>query len=327
VIVSHFEIRSQQLTPVSVDPLAGVVGRCVVTGYHLSVTNLDTRDITFRIVFRASSTADPSRALDGLLFRVNAGSRHLRSDNVAAVLGPSDQFGDAYRRTFTVRRLETVHVSLEPDVSGVGIAGQPAPMREARGMVSMTATPLPGYFTEAGRYVPSQSLPGPVQVLLHAELRTTYLPGDYRRTTHGNDAAVPVADLDVEHATSTLTLSTGKALNFVNPEDIDSGFDLEIADLDLVLREPRLVTPRSPGEFALQAAIFLGELAVREGKLDVFERLLEKLRIAARVTPMWRPDPQPPGDEAERGNGQAPEHPIGGESPRQPDAPPPVPET
>lgn len=288
--VSTFEILFKPLTPSGGSTAVAAVGRRVLTGYFLTVVNREAVDLTYRIEYHVTTpiTPDPNRTLDGVLFIVDAGTGGGTSDNVFAVLGPADRVGHVYRRTFRVRAGKAASVTLVPNVTAPGLFNQPAPTIEARGWVSLHLPGLPDRFERSGtppriRFVRG----GPqsatdVTVLLNAELRSTYLPNDFRPTGIGS-AGIP-SELDFDQTAATLMLASGMGRNTLQPEP---GLPLLFDRLQLdALPMPDLSLPqRLPAERLLDAAAVIGELAQRPGELAEFERFLGEVGIAARVGP------------------------------------------
>jgi hypothetical protein len=233
--VSTFELLYRPLTP----PLpgnTGAIARRVLQGYFLTVSNLDPMNgFRFRIVFRISlpQPADPSRTLaNNALF-------------ISDVAGPGNTFrtsltnapsgSNRFTTEFEVPAGATALVVLLPDITAPGFFTTGPENIEIRGNVALELPcEVPGN-AQPGRLTRTRPQAGaPARVLLHAELRATYLPEGW--------PAMRREDLDFDQTATTLTLASGKGANeiasqsacpFVVPErDIPDRIDPDRFDPD-----------------------------------------------------------------------------------------------
>jgi hypothetical protein len=204
--VSTFELLYRPLTP----PLPGntdAIARRVLQGYFLTVSNLDqTNGFRFRIAFRISlpQPPDPSRTLaNGALF-------------ISDVAGPGNTFrtsldndpagSNRFTGVFEVPAGATALVVLLPNITAPGFFSSGPEDIEIRGNVALE---LPCELPDDApprritRTRPQAGAPAPV--LLHAELRATYLPEAF--------PATGTQDLDFDQSATTLTLASGKGAN------------------------------------------------------------------------------------------------------------------
>jgi hypothetical protein len=197
--VSTFEVLVKPIAPRMVGnaPL-NAVARRVVQGYFLTITNLESVDLTFRLEFRISTPnpADPDRTLFNnvdLVFDI-AGA-----NNVIPLSGnaTSSTFGGSFR----LPAGQTASVQLLPKPN---LFGQVDPDFEVRGYVVLRLPALrgnPGFFFEP-------QTAAPAKVLLSPEVRGTFLPNNFPAVLTG----------DFDQISYALAIASGKALNEVAPE-------------------------------------------------------------------------------------------------------------
>ncbi len=202
--LSTFELLVKRIAP---PPAPASVARRVVQGYFLTLTNLESRDLTFRVRFnisRPNPAGDPDRTLFDnvdLIYDI-AGANDLipLTGNAASTV-----FGGSFR----VPARQTASVQLLPKQSLFGAAN---PDFEVRGFVTLRLPRLRGM---------AQS-PTPAKVLLNAEVRGTFLPNGFPDGT--------LEDLD--QINYSLTLASGKALNEI--ESDPPFFPITLSDSILV---------------------------------------------------------------------------------------------
>jgi hypothetical protein len=197
--ISTFELLVKPIAPRQMgNPAQEAVARRVVQGYFLTITNLESLDLTFRLDFRISTPnpADPDRTLFNnadLIFDI-AGA-----NNLIPLAGDADsnRFGGSFR----LPAGQTASVQLLPKQ---GLLSFPNPDFEVRGYVVLR---LPALRRNFGFLFEPQTA-SPAKVLISAEIRGTFLPNDF--------PAVPAGDFDqINYA---LPIASGKALNEVAPE-------------------------------------------------------------------------------------------------------------
>lgn len=187
--LSTFELLVKRIAP---PPAPASVARRVVQGYFLTLTNLESRDLTFRIRFNISrpNPADPDRTLFDnaeLIYDIAGANDPIPLSGNAA----STVFGGSFR----VPARQTASVQLLPKQS-LFVAENPD--FEVRGFVSLRLPRLRGIAQSAT----------PVKVLLNAEVRGTFLPNGFPDG--------PLEDLD--QINYSLTLASGKALNEIESD-------------------------------------------------------------------------------------------------------------
>jgi hypothetical protein len=187
--ISTFELLVKRIAPA---PAPQDVARRVVQGYFLTITNLESKDLTFRIQFNISkpNPADPDRTLfkNADLFFDIAGANNpiLLSGNAN-----STTFGGS----FMLPARQTATVQLLPNIS---LFAEQNPDFEVRGFVTLR---LPQIKREP------QST-APVRVLLNPEIRGTFLPNGFP----GGNAG------DFDQINYPLTVASGKGLNEIIPD-------------------------------------------------------------------------------------------------------------
>jgi hypothetical protein len=188
--LSTFELLVKRIAP---PPAPVSVARRVVQGYFLTLTNLESRDLTFRLRFnisRPNPAGDPDRTLFDkvdLVYDIAGLNQPIPLSGTAA----STVFGGSFR----VPARQTASVQLLPKQTLFGAAN---PNFEVRGFVSLRLPRLRGL---------AQSTT-PVKVLLNAEVRGTFLPNGFPDG--------PLDDLD--QINYSLALASGKALNDIESD-------------------------------------------------------------------------------------------------------------
>ncbi len=208
--VSTFELLVKRIAPKSALPLPEqAVARRVVQGYFLTISNLETKDLRYRLEFKISLPDNPaqpdagSRVLEGntaLIYDIAGNNTFLSLTRVGTT-------GRYVSQEFTVPAQKTISVELLPDVAK--FAMQAEPLLEVRGFVSLF---LPRDFsgsTLVEKIFGKPQSAQPVNVLLNAEIRGTFLPNDY--PDNPNSA-------DFDQINYSLSLASGKALNQI-PSD------------------------------------------------------------------------------------------------------------
>ncbi|NJL65290.1 MAG: hypothetical protein HC903_30270 [Methylacidiphilales bacterium] len=216
--ISTFELLVKRIAPVPPAPVD--VARRVVQGYFLTITNLESRDLTFRIRFNISrpNPVDSDRTLFNnvdLLFDI-AGANNVipLSGNVNSTV---------FAGSFLLPARQTASVQLLPKI---GLFSAANPDFEVRGFVTLTLPRIQGQ---------AQSVT-PVRVLLNPEIRGTFLPNNFPGGTGG----------DFDQINYPLVVATGKALN-----EIPSDFPILI---------PPIIPPEILQPLAPETAIALEDL-------------------------------------------------------------------
>jgi hypothetical protein len=190
--ISTFELLVKRIAP---PPAPQNVARRVVQGYFLTITNLESNDLTFRIAFNISKP-NPAGDPDRTLFK-NAG---LFFD-IAGANNPVPLSGGANSTTFGGSFLlpakQTASVELLPNQS---LFADVNPDFEVRGYVTLR---LPRIGRQPQSVVP-------VKVLLNPEIRGTFLPNGFP------DGATE----DFDQINYPLTVASGKGLNEIAPDPL-----------------------------------------------------------------------------------------------------------
>lgn len=259
--ISTFELLVKPIAPrILGNPAITAVARRVVQGYFLTISNLDSKDLTFRLEFiqSAPNPIDPDRTLlnnADLLFDI-AGA----NNSIALTALPANRF----RGSFRLPAGQTASVQLLPRLTPALLA-LPEPDLEIRGYVKLTLPalrfPVPTLPTlptvptlpTAPLFTVPQS-DAPVKVLLNPEVRGTFLPNNFPTATSG----------DFDQINYPLAIASGKGLNEIMPE----------------LGGPIIIPPISP--IALEAA----RTALQESRFaeaDNSEKSQELVELMAQL--------------------------------------------
>ncbi|KAM3101141.1 hypothetical protein ACKFKF_09185 [Phormidesmis sp. 146-12] len=208
--VSTLELLVKRIAPkMALPPAAQSVARRVVQGYFLTISNLEAKDLRYRLEFRISLPDSPAdmdavdRILEGNTFLIY----DIAGFNNILTLNRIGMTGRYVSQEFIIPAQKTASVELLPDVTK--FASLPDPQLEIRGYVSLS---LPRDFsgsTPFEKLIGKPQLPQPAKVLLNAEIRGTFLPNDF--PSNPNSA-------DFDQINYSLTLASGKALNLVPSE-------------------------------------------------------------------------------------------------------------
>ncbi|MBE9010860.1 hypothetical protein IQ250_11645 [Pseudanabaenaceae cyanobacterium LEGE 13415] len=217
--VSTFELLVKRIAPrMALPPVQQPVARRVVQGYFLTVSNLESIDLRYRLEFRISLPDNPTQtdAMTRLLEGNTALIIDIAGANSVLSLTRVGTSGRYISQEFVIPAQKTASIQLLPDVAR--FASQDNPMLEIRGFVSLL---LPRVFGGSAieNVLGRPQSPRPVRVLLNAEVRGTFLPNDF--------PANP-ASTDFDQINYSLALASGRALNELSSEP------------------PRIVVPGSP---------------------------------------------------------------------------------
>jgi hypothetical protein len=267
--LSTFELLVKPIAP-RVNPALEAVARRAVQGYFLTLTNLDSKDITFRLTFVISqpNPADPDRTLFNnadLIYDI-AGA------NMSAPLS-----GGALSTSFSgfvrIPAKQTASVQLLPRLTPELLA-LAEPDLEVRGYVNLT---VPALFKSISQgFVPQSD--APVPVLLNPETRGTFLPNGYPADLSG----------DFDQINYGMAIASGKALNQLMP---DPGRPILIPPVLSNVLERLQTSAPFPVISEDDVAQLTEELVLRMAQLDrspenlqSFSDLLSKLDIPLRVS-------------------------------------------
>lgn len=207
--VSTFELLVKRIAPrMALPPAQQPVARRVVQGYFLTVSNLESIDLRYRLDFRISLPDNPTQA--DAMTRLLEGNTVLIIDiagaNAPLSLTRIGTSGRYVSQEFVIPAQKTASIQLLPDVAR--FAAQDNPMLEIRGFVSLL---LPRVFggTPIENILGRPQSPRPVRVLLNAEVRGTFLPNDFPSNP---------ASADFDQINYSLSLASGRALNELTSE-------------------------------------------------------------------------------------------------------------
>jgi hypothetical protein len=272
--LSTFELLVKAIAPPlplgnPAGPAVAAVARRVVQGYFLTISNLEDKDLTFKLEFVISkpNPVDPNRSLFKNAF--------VAVDIAGANAGPTLLGGPAATSFTTFFRLpaqQTASVELLPILT-LAVLSNPTPLLEVRGYVKLT---LPALFQGIGQgFVPQSATP--VKVLVNPEIRGTFLPNTYPTTLTG----------DFDQINYPLEVASGKGLNEVVPEP---GKPIIIGPIlpDIVERlKAQIPSGLTEGVALEQAEELVGLMAQLDfspENLRSFSDLLSKLEIPLQVS-------------------------------------------
>lgn len=199
--LSTFELLVKRIAPITdpvADPVTAAVARRFVQGYFLTMSNLESIDLTYQLEFFISRSV-PVDADRSLFDRADA-IYDLAGANLGLFL-----YGDAntirFRTSFTIPARQTASIQLLPKPA---LFAADVPKLEVRGF---TVLSLPTLLDLNSFSFKAQSNK-PVRVLLNPEMRGTFLPNNYPA----------VLDGDFDQISYPLALASGKGLNAIDPE-------------------------------------------------------------------------------------------------------------
>jgi hypothetical protein len=162
--VSHFELVYKPQSPV---PPADTV----LQGYFLKISNLEDRELSFRLDFVTSPITNPDRSLFGntVVFVDTPGSNN--NSGIFSLTGANDAKSFRLNRFVVVPAHGTALVAVLPsDPFAMPGAPPPLPNFECRGYVRLT---LPALFRN--RFFSAAQSTDPVKVMVTPQHRATYL--------------------------------------------------------------------------------------------------------------------------------------------------------
>ena len=211
--ISTFEILAKPIAPVGGNLSA--VGRRIVQGYFLTISNLEAFSVVYRIDFTISlpASADPNKILlDNAVLLVDFEGPNTEVP-LTQVLGQPE----VYRGFFTIPAHKTASVQLLPKLPDVLTPG----LLEVRGYVSLS---------RAVFGLPPESFP-PVKVLLNPEIRGTFLPNNF--------PSGATTELDFDQINYTLAIASGKGLNEIPNVTGSASFTLDVPTIEPILEQLR----------------------------------------------------------------------------------------
>lgn len=240
----------------------------------LSISNLEDKDLRYRLEFRISLPDNPSetdaatRVLEGNTFLIY----DIAGQNNPLTLSRIGTTGRYVSQEFVIPAQKTASVELLPDVAK--FAELPDPLLEIRGYVSLF---LPRDFSGpaiSDKIVGKPQSQQPVNVLLNAEVRGTFLPNDF--PANPNSA-------DFDQINYSLALATGKALNQLPSDPPRILFPGSSVGIELM---PGAVNATAGAVSEADLAKLLNEMAANGngGSLEALNRSLAEMNLPVKMT-------------------------------------------
>ncbi|NDJ20721.1 hypothetical protein GS682_03495 [Nostoc sp. B(2019)] len=257
--ITTFELLVKRIAP---PPAPANLARRVVQGYFLTITNLESKDLTFRVRFNISrpNPIDPDRTLFNnvdLLYDIAGANIPLPlSGGVNSTV-----FGGS----FVLPARQTASLQLLPKI---GLFAAANPDFEVRGYVTLRLPRIGGQ--------PQSDTP--VKVLINPEIRGTFLPNGF-----------PGGSIeDVDQINYPLAIASGKALNEI-ASDPPLVF---VPGLPPILTSPvsseieSLLLDADELEKSQSLVELMAQLDKDPQNLEKLSDLLSKSNIPIRVSPM-----------------------------------------
>jgi len=266
--ISTFELLVKRIAP---PPAPANVARRVVQGYFLTISNLEAKDLTFRITFNISkpNPADPDRTLFNNVGTPEGGFNNLLYDiagenKVIPLSGNANS--TIFGASFVLPARQTASLQLLPKTD---LFVQANPDFEVRGFVSLRLPRIKG----------AAQSDKPVKVLINPEIRGTFLPNGF--------PGGAIEDLD--QINYPLAIASGKALNEI-PSDIRIIFPTPIpAEIIGTLQSSEIETFLLDAEDTDKSQSLVNLMAQLDRDPKNLENLsdtLSKLNIPVRVLPV-----------------------------------------
>lgn len=268
--ISTFELLVKPIAPrITGNAAITAVARRVVQGYFLTISNLESKPLTYRLDFFQSTPnpPDPDRTLLNnvdLLIDIAGANTPI----------PLTQSGNRFSGSFRLPAKQTATVQLLPRLTPE-VLTNPEPDLEIRGFVVLRLPALrkPGVplSTEA------QSA-APVKVLLNPEIRGTFLPNTFPASDSG----------DFDQINYPLAIATGKGLNEVKPDPggpiiVGPVLSDVIESIDRIQVEPQFADADTLEK--IQGLVeLMSQLDASPENLQSVSDLLSKLEIPIQVT-------------------------------------------
>ena len=273
--ISTFELLTKPIAPVAGNISA--VGRRIVQGYFLTISNLERFEVEYRIQFtiRKPNPADPNRVLVGnaLIFLDSA------SNNFPVTLIKDADQGQTenYRANFKIPGRNTASFQLLPNLEKV----LPASLLEVRGFVSLF------------RRRPNAAAVLPVKVLLNPEIRGTFLPKGFPPPLIPPPPADADTKFDFDQINYTLAIASGKGFNEIPPGPVEQVklppnlvspiFQPLLEELNNGTLDLASLEAENP-EKAKMLVQLLAELDASEVNLSELNTVMERLEIPVRMS-------------------------------------------
>jgi len=282
--ISTFELLAKPIAPVAGTPLS-TVGRKIVQGYFLTISNLESFQVQYRIEFtirKPNNPADSNRILrnDNVVNAVIFLDSAFNNQSITLIKDPDEGQTEKYHANFTIAGRNTASFQLLPNLPDVLT---PVPrLLEVRGFVSLF------------RRRPNSAAVPPVRVLLNPEIRGTFLPRNFPPPPNVPLPSDADSKFDFDQINYTLAIASGKALNVIpaGPDETAFGIptnlvspifqplleELNNGTLDLASLEAE-----NP-EKARMLVQLLAELDASEVNLSELNTVMERLDIPVRMS-------------------------------------------
>ena len=278
--ISTFELLAKPIAPVPGLP-ANIrpVARKIVQGYFLTISNLESFPVEYRIEFtiRKPTGQNPNRVLSGnaviVLDSVN------NNQDIELIKDADVGQTENYRANFKIRGRNTASFQLLPNLEKV----LPASLLEVRGFVSL--------FRRRPFSFPPLS---PVKVLLNPEIRGTFLPKGFPPPLNPPPPADADTKFDFDQINYTLAIASGKALNVIPLGPVEDEFKIPpnlvspifqplLEELNNGTLDLASVEAENP-EKARMLVQLLAELDASEVNLSELNTVMERLEIPVRMS-------------------------------------------
>jgi len=284
--ISTFELLAKPIAPVPGLP-ANIrpVARKIVQGYFLTISNLESFPVEYRIEFTIRKPNNNPAGLNRILRNNTVVNAVIFLDSVndnqsiTLIKDPDEGQTERYRANFTIAGRNTASFQLLPNVPEVLTIPR---LLEVRGFVSLF------------RRRPSSAAVAPVRVLLNPEIRGTFLPKGFPPPV--NPPLPPDADtkFDFDQINYTLALASGKGLNVIpaGPDETTLGvptnlvspiFQPLLEELNNGTLDLASVEAENP-EKARMLVQLLAELDASEVNLSELNTVMERLDLPVRMS-------------------------------------------
>jgi hypothetical protein len=286
--ISTFELLAKPIAPVAGTVLS-TVGRKIVQGYFLTISNLESFPVDYRIEFTIRKPNNNPAGLNRILRSNNLPNAIVNAvifldsvnDNqpITLIKDPDQGQTERYRANFTIAGRNTASFQLLPNLPDVLTIPR---LLEVRGFVSLF------------RRRPNAAAVAPVRVLLNPEIRGTFLPRNFPPPANPPLPSDADSKFDFDQINYTLAIASGKGLNVIpaGPAETVVGGPGNLASpifqplleefnngtLDLATLEAE-----NP-EKAKMLVQLLAELDASEVNLSELNTVMERLEIPVRMS-------------------------------------------
>jgi len=284
--ISTFELLAKPIAPVA-GTILSTVGRKIVQGYFLTISNLESFEVEYRIEFtiRKPQPPDSNRILRSSNLPnalVNAviflDSVNDNDPTIVLIKDPDEGQTEKYRANFKIRGRNTASFQLLPRLPQVLTPG----LLEVRGFVSLF------------RRRPTPGAVNPVRVLLNPEIRGTFLPRNFPPPANPPLPSDADSKFDFDQINYTLAIASGQALNVIpagpietvvgpNPNLVSPIFQPLLEELNNGTLDLATLEAENP-EKAKMLVQLLAELDASEVNLSELNAVMERLDLPVRMS-------------------------------------------